>query len=377
MNSSMIIKNIYVLMLPILKKLKNTTIFLAPILYLFPGCQVMAETQPNYTIDIYRTKQITVEMIKARFGKDMQSLSEIMISQDSMSSPENMRLVSNIFERTISGLNEMGEFAYINISPTMYPQDKIIHISFDIVDKTDEQRLNVFLKKPSKSFHDPDQLIFKMLEYEKMGHALFYKDKKPPTFKVCPAFHCLFGFDHPALQSYKALFNTKVPKNKSRLIAILREDKDENRRAAAAFLMAHIHDGNELIKILSPSIYDSSNIVRNNVMRVIAETTSKVEIKDFPIDDVIRALDFPAASDRNKALFLIFSVIKQLGYESYVIQHAGKYLIEELKLLQPNAHDFAYSILKEVSGENYDKRDYKAWEKWVTLKGQSLDSRNK
>jgi hypothetical protein len=31
---------------------------------------------------------------------------------------------------------------------------------------------------------------------------------------------------------------------------------------------------------------------------------------------------------------------------------------------QPNNHDFAYSILKAISGHGYGERDYAVWEKW-------------
>jgi hypothetical protein len=36
-----------------------------------------------------------------------------------------------------------------------------------------------------------------------------------------------------------------------------------------------------------------------------------------------------------------------------------------LRLSQPNNHDFAYKILRTVSGKDYKARDYAAWEKWL------------
>jgi hypothetical protein len=36
-----------------------------------------------------------------------------------------------------------------------------------------------------------------------------------------------------------------------------------------------------------------------------------------------------------------------------------------LGLFQPNNHDYAYKILKAISGEQYGERDYAAWRAWM------------
>ena len=40
-------------------------------------------------------------------------------------------------------------------------------------------------------------------------------------------------------------------------------------------------------------------------------------------------------------------------------------LLAMLRLQQPNNHDFAYLILKAISGQSYGERDYSAWEAWL------------
>jgi hypothetical protein len=47
------------------------------------------------------------------------------------------------------------------------------------------------------------------------------------------------------------------------------------------------------------------------------------------------------------------------------IREAGPKLIEILKLLQPNNHDFAYAILKKISGKDFGERNYEAWGRWL------------
>ena len=36
-----------------------------------------------------------------------------------------------------------------------------------------------------------------------------------------------------------------------------------------------------------------------------------------------------------------------------------------LRLGQPNNHDYAYRILKAISGQQFGERDYQAWETWL------------
>ncbi len=157
-----------------------------------------------------------------------------------------------------------------------------------------------------------------------------------------------------------------MPKNQEQIIDILRNDKDENKRAAATLLLAHIKDGQELVKILIPSMYDSSSGVRNNVMRVLGATLAKVKVNDFPIDKAIAALDFPDETDRNKALYILLSLANQPNYARYIRTHAAKLLIDHLKMFQPNLHGNSYAVLTRISGQEYGERDYKAWQDWLS-----------
>ncbi len=43
-------------------------------------------------------------------------------------------------------------------------------------------------------------------------------------------------------------------------------------------------------------------------MRVLGATLAKVKVDDFLLDKVTVALDFPSESDRNKALYILFSL---------------------------------------------------------------------
>lgn len=311
------------------------------------------------TVDIYRTKQLSTISVQNDFGKDIKKLSELFYDKGQM---KEFGLLRN---KIISQIKQKGDFAYVGLAVVRYNGEHAAHATIDVVDKDDKSRIIKFLPSPTRNVPDPDHLIKNWQDYQNTGFSIFFNTNKAPTFTICPANHCMFGFDDKRLRKYGPIFNKLVPKNKNKLIKILKEDKDPEKRTYAAYLLAHLKDGKELVNILIPSIYDSSSSVRNAVMRVLAETLAKHKIADFPIDKLLQALDFPETTDRNKALCSLLPLVDQPEYAEYMRKHGLNLLISELKLLQPNVHGLAYMILKKISGKNYADRDYKSWQSWA------------
>jgi hypothetical protein len=346
-------------------------LILQPILALFCvlaiNTSIYASEDNQPIVDLYRSNQITIDDINRKFGKEIKEARDIAKSagwRDPFS--KNSTRLNDLMGKITEGIRVMGNFSYLEISYVLYLDGKV-HFTIDIVDKEDEKRLSDFLPKPDKIVKDPDHLIEKWVEYDKAALISTTEDVKLKKDYECPVYHCIWGgFVNPKFKKYEKLFNSLVPKNKERIIEVLRNDKDAEKRAAAAFLLAHIQDGSELVKILIPSIYDSNSGVRNNVMRVLGSTLEKVEVSDFPVDKIIIALDFPSESDRNKALYVLLSLAKQPKYAKYISQHAGKQLIDELKMSQPNLHGNSYAVLTRISGQEYGERDYKAWQDWLS-----------
>ena len=167
------------------------------------------------------------------------------------------------------------------------------------------------------------------------------------------------------LKKFGTIFTSRVPPNKAKLIRILREDGNTDNRANAAFLLAHIRDGQELIRTLSPSIFDSEEPVRNNVMRVLMDISFFHKEVRIPVEPVLAALSFPATTDRNKAAAILCGMSDRTEYQKAIIKQGGPVLLRMLKLSQPNNHDWTYLILQNVSGKEFGDRDYEAWEKWL------------
>ncbi|WP_437757386.1 hypothetical protein [Sorangium sp. So ce1389] len=147
-----------------------------------------------------------------------------------------------------------------------------------------------------------------------------------------------------------------------------KEDKDPEDRGAAAFLLAHIKDGEKLVSLMLPMLNDPDALVRNNAMRVLMDVAMLHHDVSIPLTPFLKALDGPTTTDRNKAAAVTWGLIdRPEGTKLYaqVIKEAGPTLLKLLKLEQPNNHDAAYRILKKVSGKDFPERDHAAWEKWL------------
>ena len=314
---------------------------------------------PLKGIDVFGTTQVTAEQVLQRFGDDIKSLVRAMSTHDDQK-------FGDLYSKVTGGIQAMGNFASVGISPvTYFDKGKYCYVTIDIVDEKDRQRRMAFLPAPSGHFKDHDGLLAAWREYEETVFELMDKGELPTNKVPCPAFHCIGGFEHPRLKKYEEIFKSKVPKNKETLKAILRGDEEYTHRGDAAFLLAHIIDPRELIEAILPSIKDSNATVRNNVMRVLSQVAEERRDVAIPLDPLLRALDFPATTDRNKSLATIDALASRPEPKRILIREAGPKLIEILKLLQPNNHDYAYSILKKISGKDFGERKYDAWHTWL------------
>lgn len=318
----------------------------------------------NYTLDVYRSRQISAEMVDSIYHQELKKIASIMLNVKSMPTPDNRMGLDVLFDKVMGGLYKSGHFSYLGLSPITYPGGSRIGFTVDVVDAADKRRMENFIPKPVGSFADPDHLIASWQRYEKYGFDYFMRTKKAITFKHCSAFHCIFGFERPELKAYELKFNSAVPKYKNDLIAILRNDKDEQKRGAAAYLLAHLKDGHEIVAILSPSIRDSSSYVRNNVMRVIAQTSTKAPEANFPLDNIIAALTYPTATDRNKAIYVLEMLTRHPKIATYVKQHGCHELMDQYKTVQLNLHNEAYNVLVNISAKHFPVDDYRSWIKW-------------
>lgn len=266
-------------------------------------------------------------------------------------------------------LTERYHFALVEVSPISYfgdnPDAGKVFITIDVVDADDTGRL-VFAPKPSKSTADPAGLVAAWLDYEAAVWPLHASGayKGPHTCKG--GMHCALGFNHPDLEHREDLFIAKVPDHVAELTAVLRDDRDDKRRAAAAFLLPYARDRQQVIDALVPSIDDASELVRNNVMRVLVMIQQKADAVVVPLPAVLRAMHFPTTTDRNKAAYMLAEIATRAPAEDRVRieREVGDVLVAMAAMKQPNNRDPAVKILQALSGEDHGN-DAAAWRLWL------------
>ncbi|MGK3997729.1 HEAT repeat domain-containing protein [Sorangium sp. So ce1024] len=323
-------------------------------------------------VDVYGTDRFDGAWVATRFGDVLQRW------LDTEDQAERKALNKEIVDVILAEHKAIG---WIELSPIIYfDRGEVLnaYVTVDVVERRDmEERLS-FGPHPSGDFEDPAGLLAAWKDYQDTFFSMVYEKEIGPGRVACPAFHCLGGYEHEKLRPYGERFVNDVPPNEDELIRILKEDKDPEDRGAAAFLLAHIKDGEKLVSLMLPVLNDPDALVRNNAMRVLMDVAMLHHDVPIPLTPFLKALDGPTTTDRNKAAGVTWGLINRpegTKLHAQVIKEAGPTLLKLLKLEQPNNHDIAYRILKKVSGRDFPERDRAAWEKWLAAPAKGRLSR--
>ena len=321
-------------------------------------------TVPGFkAIDVYGTSQVTARAVVDQHRALFEELGQLHGAGPG--DADSARRFGEVMVGLIQGIGAMGSFAHVDLGIiSFYPPERGTYLTVDIVEEVDRERRIVFDASPVGDITDPEGLLAAWSEYMSRSFALLRKgevDQKGP----CPVFHCTFGFTHPELAPFEKRFTDGAARHKEVLIRALREDKEPEKRANAAFALAHLPDGDEVVRLMLPAIRDPSSRVRNNAMRVTAMIATNHPDIAVPIAPFIEALNYPATSDRNKAAATLKYLAKNPETHPVLVREAGDVLLALLRLHQPANHDDAYEILKMISGKEYGARDYSAWRTWL------------
>ncbi len=318
-------------------------------------------------IDLFGTSQITLEEVEARVGESIREMVRLHLSE-----PEQAR---SLRDEVIATVKTMGDFAWVGLGAIPYSRHEIVYVTVDVVDAADRQSRMPFKEPPSgeEPREDPAGLVAAMAEYLAIGRQLMMAGESSSRRAECPAYHCVFGFEHPRLREYEDRFERDVPEHRSALASLLDRSPDALQRAMAAYLLAYLEDGDDVVELLLPAVVDPNAGVRNNAMRVLAFIASSQPEVDIPIPPIATALRYPATTDRNKAAAILFGLANRGEDHEVIARRAGPALLEILRLEQPNNHDFAYRILRQISGEAFGDRDYEDWERWLKQRYPAQD----
>ena len=344
-------------MKPIVKTLLSTFILIA--------CYcVQAQSDRNIEglagFDIFGTQQLSLDDIDNSTMNKLRLL--VKVNTDNQYE-EFLKLKKEIQD----DLHKKGNFSYIELSfITYFKPNPGRYLTIDFVDTKDKEARMPFFKKPTGSYSDPGGSLSLWEEYMNTAWKLI-KSGDFEYQKSCPVFHCTFGFEDLRLKKYGKQFDELAKLYEKELFVILEKDINPQHRANAAFLLAHTGDGEKLINKLKNSVFDPEKVVRNNVIRVLSGMSTNHKQFDYPLNEILTALNFPSTTDRNKASAVLVELSLKDNNKKLIAQKVGGIIIRMLKLKQPNNHDFAYQILKNLSGKDYGSRNYKKWEEWLKV----------
>lgn len=255
------------------------------------------------------------------------------------------------------------DFAFVNFNTIKYPQEDDLYTTIDVVTKDQPQRLKFVSKDKATNFPQKNDIIQKMIEFQAISMDIAMSNQNVDD--KCEVHHCITSFSHPQLKPYLEMFNTAAKKEKKLILNTLKNDPDPERRGAAVFLVGHFKNPKEVIKVLTPMLDSNSVVVRNNAMRVIGATIASAKLTNIDARPFIKQLDSPYVTDRNKALYVLYGLMDNAKPKQQILQDGREKLVKILYLKQPNNHEFAYQILKSVSGKDYAENNYKEWEAWA------------
>lgn len=323
---------------------------------------------PLVAIDVFGTAQLTRERLLAAEGEAVCTYLDAANRDAADLDAQRDALVAK--------LQRLGDFA--EVAPSIvgyYPEDGApmkVYVTIDFVDRADAARRRPWIAAPAGSYPDPDGLLAAWDAYMTTQHQLLQSGAMSAQRVACTAFHCLGNPSHPDLAAWHARFTAEVPTRLDALEEILASDGSAEKRATAAFLLAYGTDGARLVRTELAAFRDPSALVRNNAMRVVHDVVRYHPEVEVPLEPILAALDYPATTDRNKAAATLDGWVARPGAAARfpeVVRRGGKTLVAMLRLEQPNNHDFAWSILKTLSGKAYGERDVAAWAAWVAAAG--------
>ncbi len=341
--------------------LKTVSIIAVSWLVLFSG--TTTAQQPNFVLGdvfVYGTERFDATVIRSEFASEFQQLIAEM-------SADNDRRADRIVGQIKEQLNSRGPFAYLSIgtgSSVARAPNFTVFVTVDVVEEADRDRRMPFRTPPTGRYRDPDRLFRLWEEYEVRMFELMMAGSLPANGE-CPVLHCLPGFNHPDLMPFLDSFNEGVSRNEDVLYEIAERDRDGDHRTKAILLLAHTNNVDRLLPVLGRAIYDPNAGVRNYAMRVMIMMARNDPERNYPVDDLVAALDFPETTDRNKSAVTLLALSESPIHREIIRGEALPTLLQLLRMGSPINHEPAYDILRELSGEDFGPRDYAVWEDWV------------
>lgn len=330
------------------------------------------------SLGVFGSSRINETMLRQLFGKELDSWLKKGLQGDDTA----LQMEQDLADKAKKKFDLAS--ADWTVMQFFEPSDLAIHVTLDVVEKADVARRMPFKAAPKGNFKDPDGLLAAWRQYEELALDLVERGDVTPDVEKCPAVHCPFGHSHKKLKPFEKIFTEGVKKNEKALTEILNQSAQMDDRASAAYLLAYLNDANQVASLLIPAIRDSEPLVRNNALRVLGDIAERYKDVVLPTKPFLEALDFPRASDRSKAVFVVLMMSSgDQQVREDILKTSVPALLAMLKGNQPDQRDFSHNILRKVSGKEYPVTDYLAWNNWyqklakerALTSGKSKDSK--
>lgn len=315
-------------------------------------------------VDVYRSVQLTPE----RLEKELGSMIRGYARQRGDSRPAMRKIADAAEARVEAKARTLGAFAYVDLhyGPYVTSAERTAYVTLDLVDAKDRKTRMPFRAAPSGSVPDPDGLLDAWGRYAALGERLAREGALDLSERpACAGFYCVWGSLTPELAELEARFPKGAAEKGAALEKVLKRDADPAKRAAALFVLSYSSDGARAAETMLSALEDPAADVRVAALQVLADIA--LYHKDVFVDArrLIPALDYPATSERARALGALIGLAENPTYKPQLVEKAGPRLLELLKLQQPSNHDLAFTVLSILSGEAYPRRDYEAWGRWL------------
>ncbi|XXF75059.1 hypothetical protein P2318_18480 [Myxococcaceae bacterium GXIMD 01537] len=256
-------------------------------------------------------------------------------------------------------------FALVRNSVSAYAADQTLRVTVDVVDAGDEWRMR-YGPAPTGSVAEPEGLLTAWSAYHARMWALVNaKEISTQDVSPCRALHCFYGPGHPELMKLEEPLLSGVPKHFAVLAEMLHTDRDASKRAQAAYLLAYGPSREAVAAALVPAMNDPEEAPRNAAMRVLWVLQDHADRPVVPLDAVLRGLQGPLISDRNKAGGLLAALVKKdASQRARILREAGEVLLEMAGARQVIERQPALDVLRTLAGKDLGE-DPAAWRAWV------------
>lgn len=310
------------------------------------------------SVETYGSSRINSVILKKTLGKELDDWVDKGLKGDVASIELEQKLAKRI--------QDQYGFAAADWSIVQYfePGDMAIHITLDVVEKSDAARRMPFFEKPTAQLKDPENLIQQWMGYEDEALQLVETGMLEPESAACPAFHCPFGHTHAKLKKYEKIFVDGVKAHFKELTEIQEKDGRGEWRAAATYLLAYHKDGKAVVSQMVGRIKDPEPLVRNNALRVLGDIAEYHAELIIPVPPVVQALEFPRVSDRSKALYVVYLQTMHSPKARDEVLKAIPVLVDLIQSKQPDHRELAHGILRKISGKDFAAEDFQSWKNW-------------